>query len=287
MVIDLHMHTDASDGTSTPEELVARVHRAGIATFSVTDHDTMAAVPVAAAAAARLGLTCVPGIEITTVHDGHDVHVLGYFLDGDSPALHALLQRVRALRLERATEISARLADAGAPIDIEHLLDTADPKSSRALARPQIARALIAAGHVATVSEAFDRFLSEGCSAYVPHRGPSPAEGIDVIGKAGGIASLAHPGTLKRDDLIPGLVDAGLMAIEAYHSAHDGPTADHYRALARTHALAVSGGSDFHGEGTRRSEFFGVVSLPAPDFDRLAELASRVALPRRFAPRVT
>jgi predicted metal-dependent phosphoesterase TrpH len=274
-MIDLHMHTDASDGTSTPEDLVARVHRAGITTFSVTDHDTMAAVPAAAAAASRLGLTCVPGIEITTVHDGHDLHMLGYFLDGDSPALHALLQRIRALRRERAAEISARLAAAGAPIDVERLLRTADPKSSRAVARPQIARALVAAGHVATVSEAFDRFLSEGCTAYVPHRGPSPAEGIEVIRKAGGIASLAHPGTLKRDDLIPALANAGLAALEAYHSAHDGPTADHYRALARTHGLAVSGGSDFHGEGTRRSEFFGVVSLPAADFDRLAQLASR------------
>jgi hypothetical protein len=277
-MIDLHMHTDASDGTSTPEDLVARVLRAGITTFSVTDHDTMAAVPVAGAAAARLGLTCVPGIEITTVHDGRDVHVLGYFLDGDSPALHVLLERIRTLRRERAAEISARLAAAGAPIDVEHLLRTADPKSSRAVARPQIARALVAAGHVATVSEAFDRFLSEGCTAYVPHRGPSPAEAIDVIGRAGGIASLAHPGTLKRDDLIPALADAGLAAIEAYHSAHDGATVDHYRALARTHALAVSGGSDFHGEGTRRSEFFGVVSLPGADFDRLAELASRVPL---------
>ncbi len=229
------MHTTASDGTSTPEDLVARVRRAGITTFSVTDHDTMAAVPVAAAAAAREGLTCVPGIEITTVHDGHDVHMLGYWLDADSAVLGALLQRIRALRVERAAEISSRLAAAGVPIDVESLLQTADPGSSRSLARPQIARALIAAGHVATVSEAFDRFLSEGCCAYVAHRGPSPAEGIAVIREAGGIASLAHPGTNNRDDLVPALVEAGLTAIEAYHSAHD---AGRRRAIprARRHA---------------------------------------------------
>jgi predicted metal-dependent phosphoesterase TrpH len=269
-MIDLHMHTTASDGTSTPGDLAARVHRAGITIFSVTDHDTMAAVPAASAAAAREGLTCIRGIEITTVHDGHDLHMLGYFLDADSPVLIGLLERVRALRRERAVEISDRLANAGAPIDVDALLSTADPGSSRSLARPQIARALIAAGHVATVSEAFDRFLSEGCCAYVPHRGPSPAEGIAAIISAGGVASLAHPGTTNRDTIIPGLAENGLSAIEAHHSAHDAATVERYRALAQSLGLAVSGGSDFHGEGTRRSEFFGVVGLPASDYERLA-----------------
>jgi 3',5'-nucleoside bisphosphate phosphatase len=269
-MIDLHMHTTASDGTSTPEDLVKRVRAAGITIFSVTDHDTMAAVPAASAAAAREGLTCVPGIEITTVHDGHDVHMLGYFLDTDSPGLVALLQRIRALRAERAAEISERLAVAGVPIDIVALLSMVDPGSSRSLARPQIARALVAAGHVATVSEAFDRFLSEGRCAYVAHRGPSPTEGIAAVREAGGVSSLAHPGTLNHDSLVPSLVDAGLTAIEAYHSAHDAATVAHYLALAATHGLAVSGGSDFHGEDTRRSECFGVVGLPAADYERLA-----------------
>lgn len=286
------MHTTASDGTSTPEDLVSRVGRAGITIFSVTDHDTMAAVPAASAAAARQGLTCVPGIEITTVHGGHDVHMLGYFLDAGSPVLIALLERVRALRRERAAEIAERLAAAGAPIDVDALLSTADPGSSRSLARPQIARALIAAGHVATVSEAFDRFLSEGCRAYVPHRGPSPAAGIAAIRSAGGIASLAHPGSNNRDELIPGLAAAGLSAIEAHHSAHDAAAVERYRALAHSLALAVSGGSDFHGEGTRRSEFFGVIGLPEDEYEALIARAgpdeagphvgqSRLAPPRR------
>jgi len=279
-MIDLHMHTTASDGTSTPEDLAARVHRAGITTFAVTDHDTMASVAHAAAEGARYGLTCVPGIEMTTVHDGHDVHMLGYFLKADAPALAAMIARVRALRLERAAEIADRLAAAGAPIDIETLVQAAPPGSPRSLARPQIARALIAAGHVATVAEAFDRFLSEGCVAYVPHRGPSPADGIAAIMEAGGVASLAHPGILRHDDIVPGLVDAGLAAIEAYHSAHDAAATEHYVTLAHAHGLAVSGGSDFHGEGTRRSEFFGVVSLPEVEFERLASRVASGQLPR-------
>jgi 3',5'-nucleoside bisphosphate phosphatase len=276
-MINLHMHTTASDGTSTPEDLVARVRTAGITIFSVTDHDTMAAVPAASAAATRQGLTCVPGIEITTVHDGHDVHMLGYFLDAGAPILVALLERVRALRRERAAEIADRLAAAGAPIDAVALIGASEGGGARSLARPQIARALVAAGHVATVAEAFDRYLSEGCCAYVPHRGPSPREGIAAIRSAGGVASIAHPATTKCDQIIPALADAGLSAIEAYHSAHDPATVSHYVDLARSLALAVSGGSDFHGESMRRSEFFGVTCLPQDEYETLV---ARVGPPK-------
>jgi predicted metal-dependent phosphoesterase TrpH len=240
----------------------------------------MASVAAATAAARTYGLTCVPGIEITTVHDGHDVHLLGYFLDAASPALVALIARIRAFRLERAAEIAERLAAAGVPIDVDALVQSAQQGPPKSIARPQIARALIAAGHVGSVAEAFDRYLSEGCPAYVPHRGPSPADGVAVIRDAGGVASLAHPGTLNRDGLIPGLVDAGLMAIEAYHSAHDAAATERYLTLARAHGLAVSGGSDFHGEGTRRSEFFGVLSLPEVEFERLASRVASGQLPR-------
>jgi predicted metal-dependent phosphoesterase TrpH len=220
-------------------------------------------------------MSCVPGVEVTAVHDGHDVHVLGYFLDTGSPALVRLLQDVRAARDGRAREIADRLAGAGVPIDVDALLSPAT--AGRAVARPQIARALIAAGHVGSVSEAFDRFLSEGCPAYVAHRGPSPAEVIWAIACAGGVASLAHPGTLGRDHIIPELAAAGLTALEAYHSAHDQPTQARYLALAESHGLAVTGGSDFHGPGTRRSEFFGVTALPPTAFSSLLDRAGRAA----------
>jgi predicted metal-dependent phosphoesterase TrpH len=275
-MIDLHLHTTASDGLSSPAELVALAAGAGLRTIAVTDHDTTASVPEVAAQAARRGLSCVPGVEVTSVHEGHDVHVLGYFLDTEAPSLVDLLQSVRAARDGRAREIAARLAEAGVPIDVDALLPAAGP-SGRAIARPQIARALVAAGHVASVAEAFDRFLSEGCAAYVTHRGPTPAEAIWAIACAGGIASLAHPGTLARDQLIPGLVEAGLTALEAHHSAHDPATTARYVALAATHGLAVTGGSDFHGPGTRRSELFGVTALPPTAFSDLLERAGRVA----------
>jgi predicted metal-dependent phosphoesterase TrpH len=275
-VIDLHMHTTASDGRSTPEDLVRRAFEAGIRTMSVTDHDTMAGVARAKIAAAERGMTFVPGIEITSVDGGRDVHVLAYFLPDLTEALRDLLAEQRRNRLDRARLIAEKLAAAGAPIDVDALMEAGAGLGGKSLARPQIAQALIAAGHAATVAEAFERYLAEDGPAYVPHRGASPAQVIDLIARAGGISSLAHPGYTKKDEIIPDLVAAGLTAIEAYHSSHDAQMVDRYLGVARHYGLAVTGGSDFHGEGTRRSEFFGVVNLPADEFDRLQERAERM-----------
>jgi len=268
-MIDLHMHTTASDGTLAPEDLIDHAHRAGIAIMSVTDHDTMAGVARAVAAAAEHGLTIIPGIEITAVHGGKDVHVLAYFLPESAPGLQEMLATQRKNRVERATEIARRLETLGAPIDLAPLIDGASRSGGKALARPQIARALIAAGHVASVPEAFDRFLNENGPAYVPHRGASPAEVVALIAGGGGLSSLAHPGYTKKDDIISELVDAGLVAIEAFHSSHDEEAQARYLAIADQHGLAVSGGSDFHGPGTRRAEFFGVTGLPESHYEAL------------------
>jgi len=275
-VIDLHMHTTASDGRCSPEGLVTRAHAKGIRTLSVTDHDTIAGVAQAARIAGELGIAFVPGIEITSVHGGRDVHVLAYFLPDLSEELTQLLAEQRKSRLERAQMIADRLAAAGAPIDVGALMEAGAALGGKSLARPQIAQALIAAGHVNTVAEAFERFLGEDGPAYVPHRGASPLEVVDLICRAGGVASLAHPGYTKKDEIVPDLVAAGLAAIEAYHSSHDVPTTQRYLDMARQYGVAVTGGSDFHGEGTRRSEFFGVTNLPRADFDHFVDQSMRV-----------
>ena len=274
-MIDLHAHTTASDGRSTPRELVDRARAVGVTTLAVTDHDTMAAVPEAAALAAAAGLGFVPGIEITSVSRGKDAHVLGYFLSPEAPGLSELITDQRRRRVERAREIGQRLEQMGAPIDVDALLATAGERSGKAIARPQIAQALITAGHVATIAEAFDRFLGENCAAYVPHTGASPAEVVRLIAAGGGIASLAHPGHLKQDDVIPELVEAGMAALEVYHSSHDETATAHYLQIARRHSLAVTGGSDYHGEGVRRAEFFGVVHLPEDEFVGFLRRAGR------------
>jgi 3',5'-nucleoside bisphosphate phosphatase len=268
-MIDLHMHTLCSDGRCTPDELVQRACDKGIRTMSVTDHDTMAGVERATRAAEALGMTVVPGIEITSVHGGKDVHVLAYFLPESAPGLQEMLSGQRRQRVERATEIGQRLARLGAPIDVDALVETASAPGGKAIARPQIAQALIAAGHVATVAEAFEKFLGEDSPAYVPHRGASPADVVALVTSGGGVASLAHPGYRPQDEIIPGLIDAGLEAIEAFHSCHDAEMQARYLALARERGLLVTGGSDYHGEGTRRAEFFGVTNLPREYFEKL------------------
>ena len=270
-MIDLHMHTTASDGRCTPEELVHSAYEKGIRTMAVTDHDTMGGVAGAAEAAAALGMAFVPGIEITSVHGGKDVHVLAYFLADLTQDLRDLLAEQRRNRIGRASEIAHRLAAVGAPIDVDALMEAGTALGGKSLARPQIAQALIAAGHVMTVAEAFERFLAEDGPAYVPHTGASPMHVVELIADAGGVSSLAHPGYTKKDEIIPDMADAGLVAIEAYHSSHDEAAVAHYLAIARTFGLAVSGGSDYHGAGTRRSEFFGVVNLPSSHYEALCE----------------
>jgi predicted metal-dependent phosphoesterase TrpH len=272
-VIDLHLHTTASDGLLQPVELVDMAWRAGIKTMSVTDHDTVAAVSEVEAAARSSGLGFVPGIEVTAIHDRRDVHMLGYFFDRDNVDLAAFLERQRADRVRRAGAMADRLAEMGKPIDRERLLRPRQP--GRSLGRPMIAKALVRAGHVADSRQAFDQLIGEGKPAFVPRTGPSPADVIEILRKAGGIVSLAHPGLLRRDDLIPAMVDAGLESLEAFHSDHDGATTEHYLALAEKYGVAVSGGSDYHGEKERRRAAFGTIGLTPELFERLSARVPR------------
>jgi 3',5'-nucleoside bisphosphate phosphatase len=271
--IDLHLHTTASDGRSSPELLIQEVITAGIATFAVADHDTVAAIPVVRRLAEDARLEFVPGVEITAVHQGRDVHMLGYFFDADAPELLQFLEGSRTDRVRRARQMCEKLAACSVPVSFDELLQQAGPTSGKSIARPLVAKALLRAGHVATVQEAFDRFLAEGRPAYVARTGASPAEVVRLIAHAGGITSLAHPGPLGRDELIPALAAAGLTALECFHSEHDEATTTRYLALAQTHDLLVTGGSDFHGADDRRADAFGRVGLPRDRFEQLAERA--------------
>jgi len=275
-VIDLHLHTTASDGVCTPSELVDMAWRAGIGTMSVTDHDTVAAVQEIDGLTRDIGMTFVPGIEITAVHERRDVHMLGYFIDWQSALFTEFLERQCTDRVRRLSEMVDRLAEIGKPINRDKVL--ARKTSGGSLGRPMVARALVKAGHVSDMRQAFDELIGEGKPAFVPRVGPPPGEVVSIIARAGGVASLAHPGLLKRDDLIPGLVDAGLPALEAFHSDHDPATTEHYLALADRYGLAVSGGSDYHGEPIRRRSAFGKIGLPLEHFERLSARAGKKGL---------
>jgi hypothetical protein len=274
-VIDLHTHTTASDGWTPPEALVSEALAAGVGTLAVTDHDTMAGIPAVMAAARETSLRVVPGIEITAVHQGRDVHVLGYYLDDGGPDLVRFLEAQRADRRRRMHEILSALDRIGAPVDRAPILARAASETGRAVGRPIVAAALVAAGHARDISDAFDRFLAEGRPAFVERIGPTPAAVVSIIDRAGGLASLAHPGKTGVDALVADLVADGLPAIEVYHPDHDSGTTDRYRAMAARYDLLVTGGSDYHGSGSGRSIALGRVGLPAADFARLEARAGR------------
>ena len=268
-MIDLHTHTTASDGRCTPAELVARASAAGVTVLSVTDHDTVAACEAVAAACAGAGIEFVPGIEITAVRSEADVHVLGYFLDPRSASLRAFLSGQRHQRVDRIRRIIAKLAGHGLHLDADALLQPALDDPSRSVGRPWVARAMVAAGYVASTDVAFSAWLSRGRPGFVPREGAGPEDVIARIHDAGGIASMAHPGLLKRDDWIPPLAEAGLDAIEAYHTDHGPDDTARYLALAAQLTLAVSGGSDYHADESHGAPRPGMTSLPREEFERL------------------
>jgi predicted metal-dependent phosphoesterase TrpH len=270
-LIDLHLHTTASDGLLAPGALVARAAACGLTTISVTDHDTTAGVTEADEAARRHCVRLVPGVEITAVEDGRDVHMLAYFIDRFEPAFRAFLDAQRADRLRRVRRIAERLDALGCGIDPEPLLATGAGQG-RSVGRPQLADALVAAGHARSRDDAFDRFLAEGAPAFVTRSGPSPETVIGAVRDAGGVVSIAHPGVTKMDHIIPRLVRAGLASLEARHSDHDPATETRYRQLAAEHRLATSGGSDFHGDTGRRADRLGAITISAEEF---AQLESR------------
>lgn len=273
-MIDLHLHTTASDGLLAPAALVARARAAGLAIISVTDHDTVAGLAEAAEEAGRAGIRLVPGIEITAIERGRDVHVLGYFLDPDSAVLGGFLGAQRRERRGRVVAIAARLAGLGCPIDVERLLARATV-AGRSIGRPAVADALVEAGFASGRDDAFERLLGAGRPAFVPRRGVPGAEVIRIIHQAGGIASLAHPGLLQMDDLLPVLAAAGLDAVEVWHSDHTAADEARYTEAADRLGLGRSGGSDFHGDGVHRGSRIGAVALPPSEFARLESRAGK------------
>jgi hypothetical protein len=238
--------------------------------MSVTDHDTTAAVEEVQTLARARGIDAISGIEITAIDAGRDVHVLGYFIDPRDNALSAFLASQRAARVARVEAIGHRLASLGVPIDLDSLLEEARQQSGRSIGRPQVARAMVQAGHVADTREAFDRWLGRGLPGFVPRQGADSERVIAIIHEARGLASIAHPGKSITDERLRVLRENGLDALEAFHPDHDGALVQHYVSLAAALGLLITGGSDFHGDPSHGSTL-GAVTLPEPEWQRLSE----------------
>jgi hypothetical protein len=269
-VIDLHLHTTASDGSSSPEALVAECVAAGVTTMAVTDHDTVGGLPAAASAAIAAGLVFLPGIEITALHEGKDVHILGYGFDVSDEDLASFLVAQREDRRRRLLEMAERLEGIGVPVDTTPFLP-GRTASQQALGRPALARAIVQTGHARDISDAFDRFLSPGRPAFVSRIGASPRDVFALVQRAGGISSVAHPIKIGDDELVRAFVEDGADAIEVYHADQGAAATDRYREMARQAGALATGGSDYHGTGSGRASGLGRFGLPAGDFERLVE----------------
>ena len=275
-MIDLHLHTTASDGRSSPQQLVQAARRAGVRVLAVTDHDTVAALDLVAAACSDAGIEWVPGVEITSMREQVDVHVLGYFIDHRSPVLTTFLAAQAVDRLRRVREMLAKLRALGIDLDADALLDGHDRSGGGWVGRPLLARALVRRHAVRSTREAFDTYLAEGGAAWVPRRAPSPVDVIALIHEAGGIASLAHPGLTGHDEWIASMAAAGLDALEVYYVEHSPQLTTHYRVLAERLGLGMSGGSDYHGDPSYGPARPGSVWLPDQAFEELKRKLEQV-----------
>lgn len=269
MFADLHLHTNFSDGTFSPEELVANAVKQKLCAIALTDHDTLEGCERAAAACATAGIEFITGSELTAEQDGHEIHILGYFLDAQNEKLLTETAKFQLVRQNRIREMVARLNELNVPLDVDDVFKLAN---CRAPGRPHVARALVKAGLIATLDEAFERFLKKDRPAWVPKMKMSAPDAIALIHQAGGLAVMAHPGLNRADQVIPALVTAGLDGLECFHTKHPKATAEHYLQMTQQYGLLVTGGSDCHGLNKGRP-LIGTVRLP---YHRVEKLKAKV-----------
>lgn len=267
MSADLHLHSTFSDGTYTPEEVAAQAQRHRLRAVALTDHDTVEGCARMAAACRAAGIEFIAGSELTAELEGHEIHLIGYYLDTANPNLRAELAKFQKARQNRIHEMVAHLNALSIPLRAETVFALANCQSP---GRPHVARTLVQEGFCADLDEAFERFLKKSRPAWVPKFKMSAEQAIDVVHEAEGLAVMAHPGLNRRDDLIPRVVAAGLDGLECFHSKHTASMAEHYLEVARSHQLLVTGGSDCHGL-SKGKPLIGTVTLPYPYVERLKE----------------
>jgi predicted metal-dependent phosphoesterase TrpH len=283
-LIDLHSHTNRSDGTATPAELVWLAASAGARAVAITDHDTVAALPEGRAAAKEAGIEFVAGVEISADFHPGTMHILGYSIDDSSQTLNAALQELRQAREERNPQIASRLQKLGLDVTYDEVAGLA---GNEVVGRPHFASIMVRKGYVSSIKEAFDRFLAKGAPAYVEKKRLPPSDCIALIQGAGGVAVLAHPYQLELNDQdteaqIRKLKDYGLDGVEAIYSRLSPSERERYTDMARRMDLLVTGGSDFH--GTFKPDISmvkGLGDLEVP-YELLGEIKARAAA--RSAP---
>jgi predicted metal-dependent phosphoesterase TrpH len=258
MFADLHLHTNFSDGTYSPEELALEGKKHELSAMSLTDHDTVEGCARMAAACAANGIEFISGTELTAEQKGIELHLLGYHVALDNPKFLAEVGKFQKVRQERIREMVARLNQIDVPLQAEAVFAIANCRSP---GRPHVARALVQGGFCRTLDEAFERFLKVNRPAWVPKFKMSAIDAIELIHQAGGVAVMAHPGLNRSDEVIPPMVEAGLDGIECFHSKHTPSATRRYLEMAAQKNLLITGGSDCHGMN-KGKPLIGSVKLP-------------------------
>ncbi|MFO1478074.1 MAG: PHP domain-containing protein [Verrucomicrobiota bacterium] len=271
MFADLHLHSNFSDGTYSPEEVAAEARKQKLSAIALTDHDTVEGCPRAAEACRQAAIEFVAGTELTAEHAGNEVHILGYFLDLENQRLLSEIARFQAVRQQRIHGMVERLNALSIPLRVESVFELANCRSP---GRPHVARALVKEGLCGSLDEAFERYLKKNRPAWVPKAKMSAEGAMELIHQAGGLAVVAHPGLNRNDAAIPELVEAGLDGIECFHTKHTPSMSQHYLAIAQRFQLLVTGGSDCHGLSKGRP-LIGTVRFDYAHFERLKSAAGR------------
>ncbi|KXG43825.1 PHP domain-containing protein [Tepidibacillus decaturensis] len=273
MRADLHSHSTASDGLNAPADNVKLAKEAGLAALGVTDHDSVSGIDEAIKMAEKIGIEVVPGIEMSTVEKGQDIHVLGYFIRYKDKEFLNTLDELQKARDKRNEMIIVKLNELGIQITLDEVKKKIRREGAN-VGRPHIAEVLIEKKVVDTMEEAFDLYLGKKGKAYVNPIRISPEEGIDIIKKAGGVPVLAHPGLYDDDEMVVRLIKYGLKGIEAFHPDHDEEAEKRYQEMGETYGIIVTAGSDFH--GSRNGEMFhapiGTKMVPYQVVERLKNL---------------
>lgn len=280
-MIDLHSHTDRSDGTLSPEELVGLAVQKGLSALAITDHDTLEGYEAAVPHAAGLGLELVCGIELSASFLGRTIHVLGYFL-GDPPGedFRNHLGCIQKSRQERNHRLAAKLQSLGLDVSTEE----AEALGHSQTGRPHFARILMRKGYVTDIRQAFDRYLDESAPAFVARKDASADNVLRWMREAGGISSWAHPARFFRDrdlaadEVVAELAAKGLNAVEVFHTDHNASEANLLKTVAERLDLGVTGGSDFHNPETARVQLGGL-RLPDSLLEELYSRAARISAP--------
>lgn len=273
-LVDLHIHTTASDGKYSPDVIVARAAETGLKYISITDHDTIDGItPAIKAAKSYPGLTLIPGVEISTDLADGEAHILGYFIDYASPDFQKELEKFRDSRLGRGQRMVAKLNELGIKIDWSRVQAIA---GDGAIGRPHVAQAMLEKGYVKTFEEAFDKYIGHGGPAYVEREKMTPQEAVALILSAGGIPVLAHPFTVKDSEaMAAALKEAGLIGIEAYYKDNTPAQTAAMLELAEKYGLIATGGTDYHGIDESKEVMIGGVEVPLEAAERLIAMAGK------------